>query len=77
MSSPTLHVLDFQGRNLSTLSPEDISHLGNLVCALDVRRLSGLSPEATNASLLALAKCPALRRDNAEAIFTLLKTTYG
>ncbi|XP_048848421.1 otoancorin isoform X2 [Brienomyrus brachyistius] len=65
------------GRNLSTLSPEDISHLGSLVCALDVRRLSGLSPEAINASLLALAKCPTLRRDNAEAIFTLLKTTYG
>ncbi|KAG7469477.1 hypothetical protein MATL_G00129310 [Megalops atlanticus] len=64
-------------KNVSDLTPADITSLGPLVCELGPSRLSALAPDARNASLLALAKCQQIPRINRAAIFKLVKDVYG
>ncbi|XP_036372079.1 otoancorin-like [Megalops cyprinoides] len=73
----TDRALSCLGKNLSAVTPADITSLGPLVCELEAWRLSGLAPNALNASLLSLTKCPRIHPIFSGAIFELVRATYG
>lgn len=66
-----------QGKNMPDLSTDDITRLGQLVCELGPTRLSSLSADVRNTTLLALAKCQQINGNYRRAIIPLLKEEYG
>ncbi|KAJ8273544.1 hypothetical protein GJAV_G00102810 [Gymnothorax javanicus] len=69
--------LDCLRKNLSSLTPDDITSLGALVTELDPYQLLEFSPAALNTTLLALAKSPQIRPYHRGPLFELLTKVHG
>ncbi|MBN3317667.1 OTOAN protein, partial [Atractosteus spatula] len=65
------------GKNVTSLTGQDVLKLGPLLCELGPQNLSLLSQEALNASLSTLAQCRQLNASRREALFGRIQSIYG
>ncbi|KAG7475667.1 hypothetical protein JOB18_035395 [Solea senegalensis] len=65
------------GRNLSALTREDMSKLGQLVCELPASQLRLMSPNVVNSSLQLMASCKHIPQRHRADLKQLIDETYG
>lgn len=62
---------------MSTLTTEDVSLLGPLLCDLQPSQLRLMAPTVLNSSLMAMASCEHIPRSHRADVDRLLKESFG
>ncbi|XP_069394092.1 otoancorin [Paralichthys olivaceus] len=65
-----------KGKDLSELTTEDVSRLGQLLCELSASQLRLMNPNVTRSSLRAMATCPHIPQRNRADLIQLLIQTF-
>ncbi|KAG7234207.1 hypothetical protein INR49_005526 [Caranx melampygus] len=65
------------GANVSTLSFEDVSRLGQFLCELPPSQLRLMAPDVINKTLQDIASCQYIPRHHREDLIQLVKQTFG
>ncbi|XP_029694694.1 otoancorin [Takifugu rubripes] len=64
-------------KNISTLTTEEVSLLGPLLCDLQPSQLGLMAPAVLNSSLMAMASCERIPRSHRADLVQLLKKNFG
>lgn len=74
---PKVFTLLLQGTNVSTLSFEDVSRLGQFLCELPPSQVRLMAPDVINETLQHIASCQYIPRRHREDLIQLIKQIFG